>query len=132
MESRTFGSALGTYFKFQNFNFLGIGLLALWAMSPIGSQAVMRLLSLKLATHTSPISMAYFDTDTESVFAIVASNPTETLTTISSVYVTALLSPSDAKNGPVDLWGNIKIPLQSSLNATNDGVCVFPAYFFLM
>jgi hypothetical protein len=71
--------------------------------------------------------MPYFDTDSESVLADsdTTSPPgaaqLQATTTFTSMYVAAVLGPSVTKNGSMDLWGNVKIPYQSSLEATADG-----------
>jgi len=127
MGSRTFGGTLGTQARLRSFNLIGLGLLALWAMSPIGSQAVLRLVSPKLATGTSQITIPYFNTDKESAFANVVPNSApsaaqiQSSTTITSMFVAAVLGPSDIKTGTTDLWGNVKIPYQSSLGPTTGG-----------
>lgn len=96
-------------------------------MSPIGSQALLRLLTLKSANATSQTPMPYFDTDSESLLANSVTNVPpgvehlQTEITLTSMYISAVLGPSDTKNGSMDLWGNVKIPYQSSLVATNDG-----------
>ena len=125
--SRTFGNAIGTHARLRFFNLLGLGLLALWVMSPIGSQAFLRLLSPKLATGASQTSLPYFDTDSESVLANSSTTSPpgpaqlQATTTFTSMYVSAVLGPSNTKNGSMDLWGNVKIPYQSSLEETADG-----------
>jgi hypothetical protein len=127
MGSRTFGGTLGTQARLRSFNLTALGILALWVMSPIGSQAVLRLVSPKLATGTSQITMPYFNTDKESVFAssVTGSAPNaaqvQSSTTITSMFVAALLGPSDIKTRTTDLWGNVKIPYQSSLGPVVGG-----------
>lgn len=126
MGSRTFGTTISSLIQLRSFNLLSLGLLALWATSPIGSQAVLRLLSPENSNSTSSISMPYFNTDTESYFANIAQNgpqdsaQLESSTAIASMYVAALLTPSDTKNGTTDWWGNVKIPFQSSLDPSTD------------
>jgi hypothetical protein len=127
MGSRTLGGTLGTHARLRSFNLMALGLLALWAMSPVGSQAVLRLVSPKLANGTSQITMPYFNADKESVFAssVINSAPSsaqiQSSTTITSMFVAAILSPSDIKTGTTDLWGNVKIPYSSSLEPAAAG-----------
>lgn len=123
----TFSNTIGTHARLRFFNLLGLGLLTLWVMSPIGSQAFLRLLSPKVATGKSQTTMPYFDTDSESLLAngSTTSPPDaaqlQTTTTFTSMYVAAVLGSSNTKNGSMDLWGNVKIPYQSSLEETTDG-----------
>ena len=43
-----------TQLKFRNIGFIGAGLIILWALSPIGGQASLRVLDFGTATTTQP------------------------------------------------------------------------------
>jgi hypothetical protein len=50
-----------TQLKFRNIGFVGAGLIILWALSPIGGQASLRVLDFSTATTTQPQTMQYLD-----------------------------------------------------------------------
>jgi hypothetical protein len=41
--SRTLGSTITTHYQLKSYNTLGLGLLILWSISPVGGQAVLRV-----------------------------------------------------------------------------------------
>src|SRR5271154_6143663 len=116
MQSRTVFAAVTTQISLRAYNSLGLGLVVLWVLSPFGSQSSLRLLSTELTstsvTQTVPyvdtmgIAADMFDSADDVSFFIGALQP---------VYVTALLGPPSAKNGTMDLWGNVKIPFLSQV-----------------
>ncbi|KAG9238493.1 hypothetical protein BJ875DRAFT_40490 [Amylocarpus encephaloides] len=119
--SRTFCGAIATQVQIRSFNILGLGLVAVFILSPIGSQGYLRLLSPSVSSKSSPQTMPYFTTDTQSLFAQsnVASSDILQSSILRSLYIGALLSPSNIKASPMDLWTNVKIPYLSSLSESN-------------
>lgn len=99
--SQTLGSAFKTHLELQSFNILGLILLCVWLLSPIGGQSLLRILH----EDTLPIEtrVVYFD------------NLRQELTQSSGIrdasYHMALLAPEEVKRRPEDLWGNVKIPM---------------------
>ncbi|RDL39988.1 uncharacterized protein BP5553_04328 [Venustampulla echinocandica] len=123
MGSKTISGTIGTQFQLRSFNALGLCLILLWLLSPIGSQAYLRLVSPGLDSRTSPSLVPYFTTDTQSMFAggdSISSDLVQS-SVFRSMFAAALLSPSDSKTGPMDLWGNVKIPSLSSLQPITGG-----------
>lgn len=117
MGSMTVSGTIGTHFRLRSVNTLGLCLVGLWLLSPIGSQAFLRVVYPTLEPRTSPILVPYFTTDTQSMFAggdSISSDIVQS-SVFRSMFAAALLSPSDSKTGPMDIWGNVKIPYLSSL-----------------
>ncbi|KAF4629947.1 hypothetical protein G7Y89_g8190 [Cudoniella acicularis] len=123
--SRTVSSAISTQYQLRSFNTLGFGLVALWILSPIGSQGYLRLVSPAASVQLNPTMTPYFNTDTESKFAegnsIFNTNSPVQSSIFTSMFTGALLGTSQTKIGPTDLWTNVKIPYLSSLQQVNDG-----------
>lgn len=122
LGSRTVGGAILTPFHLRSLNFLGVGLLLLWAFSPLGAQATLRMVELRVAPRTEPSSALYFDTRSTSRFQdLTAVSPSTALLVevvmdqIATIYNGLLLAPMAIKNDTMDLWGNVKVPLFSSL-----------------
>jgi hypothetical protein len=121
MGSQTFCDAIGTQVRFRSFNYLGFAIVIVFILSPIGSQGFLRLLSTNTTSKTSPATMSFFTTDSQSRLADtdVASWPATAFNILNSLYVAAVLTPLSIKASPVDLWANIKIPFMSSLPPTS-------------
>ncbi|VUC21198.1 unnamed protein product [Clonostachys rosea] len=123
LGSRTVGGALLTQFHLRAFNFLGIGILILWALSPVGSQAILRLVEPKLVTSTTAGDVTYFDLLRNAVEGEPAmpggnldAENNGTINVMDTLYGAMVLAPSSTKNSSMDLWGNVKIPRLSPDN----------------
>ncbi|CAH0043613.1 unnamed protein product [Clonostachys solani] len=123
LGSRTVGGAVLTQYHLRAFNFLGIGILILWALSPVGSQAILRLAEPKLVTYTTAGDVAYFDhlrNAVEGEPAMPGGNVDAenngTINVMDTLYGAMVLAPSSTKNSGMDLWGNVKIPRLSPGN----------------
>jgi hypothetical protein len=109
MQSRTVISAITTHFTLQAFSPLGFGILLIWALSPIGSQSALRVLSTGFEATTTSGVYEYIDSTMNNAFE-TGSGIATINNVLSAAYVTALLGPAAAKNGSMDSWGNAKIP----------------------
>jgi hypothetical protein len=126
--SRTLGSMIATHYHLGSYNTLGLGLLVLWSMSPIGGQAILRVQTTNFKLKATPTTFTYFNTDTASQATVMiavgpdnASGVSAWFARIASLYTTTLLGPETSKGGPLDLWGNVKIPFLSSYEGSLDG-----------
>lgn len=104
----------------QRLTIVGANLLFLWALSPLGGQASLRLMKRHNEGTPSSSKIRYMTT-----------GPGGTMWGLSSTYVgdgkfadagalytAALLAPLSTKNGARDPWGNVKIPSLANLNVT--------------
>jgi len=114
-------STITTQYALRSFNTLGLSLVMLWILSPFGGQSALRLLSIASRLETTPVSVVYFDSGTQSQLALqVVSSPTSQISVsqwflqMNALYIASLLAPPDVKNGSMDLWSNVKIPFMSS------------------
>lgn len=116
--SRTVGSTLVTQISLGRFNFLGVALLILWSLSPLGSQSALRMLRTRLEPIHANSSVLYYTTDAPSKFrsAELRNSRSEiddyrsTQAYMQTMYSALLLAPPSAKSNAMDLWGNVKIP----------------------
>jgi hypothetical protein len=81
---------------------LSIVLLALWALSPLGGQATLRLLSRRTLSTTQNTPLRFLNTS-------VPQNVN--FDDVQRYYQAAMVAPQSIKNSPRDVWGSIKIPL---------------------
>ncbi|KAJ4128137.1 hypothetical protein NW768_008421 [Fusarium equiseti] len=115
--SRTVGSTLVTQISLGRFNFLGVALLILWSLSPLGSQSALRMLRTRLEPIHANSNVLYYNTDAPSVFRSASlisggaiGHYRSTQGFVQTMYSALLLAPPSSKSNAMDLWGNVKIP----------------------
>ncbi|EKD19548.1 hypothetical protein MBM_02785 [Drepanopeziza brunnea f. sp. 'multigermtubi' MB_m1] len=112
--SRTVGGTIITQLRLRSISIVGLGLILVWLLSPLGSQSVLRILS----TSTKPIvstdfQISYLNLRQASQASTPAFN--EWFSSFAAMFTSAMLAPHAAKNSTMDPWGNVRIPLFSSL-----------------
>jgi len=105
MGSRTFFSTLITNFRLRTLAPFSICLIFIWFLSPFGSQAILRSLSVGLNSEHRDINVTYFNTRQAAFSGTITCLP---------ALIANILAPEQVKNSSLDLWGNVKIPLLSS------------------
>jgi hypothetical protein len=119
MGSLALGSTIITQVLLRRPNILALLLLATWALSPIGSQSSLQLLTVGVHPTMSNITIPYFNTDAEPGFSEgdLWNGPS-----LNALFSSSLMAPASIRNSSMDLWGNVKIPdfsrLVSSANST--------------
>lgn len=99
---------------------LGVALIILWVMSPLGSQSVPRISSLIPVNQNTSASVLYLDSNNWSNIppggggAMYYSNGADIL------FNAALASPIAFKDGVNDVWGHVNIPKLSHTYASED------------
>jgi hypothetical protein len=118
----------------RRFTVVGVNLLFLWALSPLGGQASLRLLNTSTSTAQHSAPLRYLSTGAgASVWAMTSGTYVETdgsLTQVEGLYAAALLGSNKVKEGPEDTWGNVKIPYMEYQNGTQtstDGWITVPS-----
>jgi hypothetical protein len=126
MGSRTVASAVITPLYLRSFNILTLGLVALWCMSPLGSQSVLHIFSAPTVHIPFSGPVTYFNLRQQSY-----GNPNGNFERFffdgySMLFGASLIAPTGVKSGHMDLWGNPMIPYLSSISSAgispdNDG-----------
>ncbi|KAF2235108.1 hypothetical protein EV356DRAFT_432773, partial [Viridothelium virens] len=135
MASQTVWGTFESQVLMRKLTAVGAHLFILWALSPIGGQASLRILGKSTATITNISSLAYLPTgmmnveqyNTASFASGDSANEGQATNTL---YNAALLAPAKDKSGSQDIWGNIRIPWIEQLNgstADSDGWMAIPA-----
>lgn len=111
-SSTSFTATIVSQFQLRAVSHLGLALVAVWALSPIGGQASLRQMGIgdTIVNYTVPfeymVHSGYGDG-----FPIASRNksrqPTELL---NAIFNGAILAPAAVRSTPRDLWGNVKIP----------------------
>ncbi|TVY88600.1 hypothetical protein LAWI1_G007996 [Lachnellula willkommii] len=115
MGSRTFIGAIVTQLQLWPLTFLGLGLSVLWCMSPLGSQGVLRMLSTTDRLIPASSNVGYASTR-QAISSGDLQSQNAWLPGFASLFGAALIAPVAVKTSAMDLWGNVKIPLLSSLS----------------
>lgn len=113
-SSTVFGT-VSTQFLVGSFNYLALGLFCLWALSPLGGQASLHIISTVSQPSTTTTNITSFNSEKRSFFEISNDNMVH-IPTLNGIYLTSLMAPRKVKVSPVDLWGNVKIPIISQID----------------
>jgi len=110
--STTLMATINTNFMLRSFNLVAVFLVFFWALSPIGGQGTLRLVSVQNrgTTHGAPIF--YVNTSEASV---MKQHTGYHITSAMAVYVSSIIAPNSTQMSPRDTWGNVKIPLIQGL-----------------
>ncbi|KAF2021751.1 hypothetical protein BU24DRAFT_457695 [Aaosphaeria arxii CBS 175.79] len=122
MASQSVWGTLESQLLMQRATLVGVNLLFLWALSPLGGQASLRLMKRGSQEAQTWTKLRY-----------MTSGPGATMWGLATTYedggkffdtkglfTAALLAPLDAKIGPRDPWGNVKIPSLESLSGSEN------------
>ncbi|KAG9245138.1 hypothetical protein BJ878DRAFT_502883 [Calycina marina] len=115
MGSRTVTSSITTQIHLRRYNLMGLGLIVLWSLSPIGSQAILYILDAPLKPVTSTVNVSYINLRQQSYAAPDGIFKGSWFSGFTMLFGSSLLAPTAVRSSSMDLWGNVKIPCQSSL-----------------
>lgn len=110
--SSVFG-AISTQFSLHSVNFLGLGLLLMWLLSPVGAQSALRFLSASFLNSLSSPTLAYLDITATSNL-MNASTWNSVNTAANGLFLASLVTANRTGRSSTDLWGNVKIPILGS------------------
>ena len=118
MGSQSVWGTFESQFLMQRLTLVGANLLFLWALSPLGGQASLRLMRRDQQASYAPSKLRYLTTGPGgALFGVAASGSQRWKSAeAGALYNAALLAPQATKNGPQDSWGNIKIPSYEALD----------------
>jgi hypothetical protein len=107
--SQTLVATVANALSFRSFNLVTLGLVAMWALSPLGGQSALRLLHETNTTSTNHHSVFYANVDASSRLPIGGNN-VDDFNRVNSVVSTSLMTASTLEWTPVDTWNHPKIP----------------------
>ena len=119
MGSLTIFGTVELQFLLRTFDILGIGLIALWALSPLGGQASLRLLGTGQHSTSSLQNVSYLGPDYESLLGLGGDSVPFYIDLIDALYLSALLTPPAGQASPIDPWANVKTPAIENLESTS-------------
>ena len=102
--STSLTSTVVSQLQLRMVSYMGLGLITIWMLSPIGGQSSFRQISVGPKNTTEHAEFSY----------VAFNNKTWTLevgeTVLNSLYSTGLFSPTTREASPRDSWGHIKVP----------------------
>lgn len=118
MGSLTIFGTVELQFLLRTFDTLGVSLVLLWALSPAGGQASLRLLGTQMQPTSTTQDISYLNPESASILGSGA----DTFSTLgfytNALYLSALFTPPAGQASAVDTWSNVKIPTIEKLEST--------------
>src|SRR5688572_444016 len=97
MASQSVWGTFESQLLMQRLTLVGVNLLFLWALSPLGGQASLRLMRRDLEASFNPVKLRYASTGPGSAFAISATNQKSKYAEAGSIFNAAILTPHATK-----------------------------------
>jgi hypothetical protein len=118
LGSSTLVKTITTQNQLRSWNLLGLFLVTLWALSPLGGQASLRIVGIgsKIGDVASLEYLNMFLSNSD----IFTFESDESWAKADALFVASLLSDGKVKNSSIDSWGNVKIPMIESLLSSPD------------
>ena len=115
LGSRAIGSTFMTLIDLRSYNLLGLLLVLLWAISPLGGQASLRTPSLEQTLRIESSNFTYFDwaTPWDAFGGLVDA---ENRPIWAATYIAALAASGAVKRSSQDAYGNIKVPFIEAID----------------
>lgn len=115
LDSRTIGDTVVTIAKLKTINTAGILLVLLWAFSPLGGQASLRVATEETLPWPSAANFSYIDYDT--IYSMETGSEwwIENIDIVKAIYSTSLISSNTVGQSSQDAWDNLKVPALEQL-----------------
>ncbi|KAE8451020.1 hypothetical protein EG329_004692 [Mollisiaceae sp. DMI_Dod_QoI] len=120
MGSRTVASAIVTQVQLRSFNLVGMGLILIWALSPLGGQSILHILFTPAKTTSTPSNVTYFNTRQQSYSSPTGDFENQWFSGFAILFSSSLLAPTAVLQSSMDIWGNVKIPYFSSISSAGE------------
>lgn len=121
MGSRTVASTIITQLQLRSFNLVGVGLILIWSLSPLGGQSILHILSTPMKPLSNTTNVGYFNSRQQSYATPNGAFRNLWFPGYTVLFGSSLLSPVAVKRSTMDTWGNVKIPYYSSVSMSNPG-----------
>lgn len=121
MASQSVWGTFESQLLMQRLTVVGVNLLFLWALSPLGGQASLRLMTRSLRASHKSGKLRYMTTGPAATMWGLSTTYIDNgkFADAGALYTAALLAPLSTKLGTQDPWGNVKIPSLQSVNSSS-------------
>ncbi|KAF2830870.1 hypothetical protein CC86DRAFT_168342 [Ophiobolus disseminans] len=115
-------TALERQITLRYWSVVGLCSVLVWLLSPVGGQSALRLLGQENNNVSSITTVRYLDPQSSTRSSLEGpSSSNSARASYTSIFLAALLSSSKYQDTPMDLWGNVKLPLYRDIeNSTTD------------
>jgi hypothetical protein len=110
-SSTTFANAILAQITLRSVSTVGCVLAAVWALSPLGGQASLRIMTVGQRAITNPAEFDYLSAENSYADWRSSSGAGSYAVTATGLYLASLTGPQRVKDSPADLWDNVKIPM---------------------
>ncbi|KAM0151952.1 hypothetical protein ACHAPG_007959 [Botrytis cinerea] len=107
--STSLASTVISQLKLRIFSFVGIPLIVIWALSPIGGQASFRQLTISKKMLLDS-TQSYYMISTGSMPFLQFLPIISWFSIVNAIFMSSVMGPPTTKSSPSDIWGNVKIP----------------------
>lgn len=114
--SSTVSDTISTHVVVRAFNLPGLNLLVLWALSRVGGQSLLHIITTTRNSAASYVDISYFNSRLSPMLN-AGGDYMSVLLKLNAIYLSSLMSPDNVQASPVDTWGNVKVPRISQLPA---------------
>ncbi len=108
LGSRSVFSTIKSQLQFRRATTIGVLLLLLWSLSPLGGQASLRVLQRTNRVTRTATTLRYMYTGP---YAVLLRSMDTTWSDFKGGLTSALSATYDARVAPIDPWGNVRVPL---------------------
>ncbi len=110
--STTVTSTLTTMIDLRRFGVLELLLAVVWALSPLGGQAILRVLSFETNQTTSTMRVEYVNMTNSSFPDVFTGHDYGGFAIpVNSLFLSSLGAPASIRNSSMDTWGNLMVPM---------------------
>ncbi|RAK98888.1 uncharacterized protein BO80DRAFT_426992 [Aspergillus ibericus CBS 121593] len=109
LGSQTISGALLTQIRLGMLNVFAVLTIVLWCLSPLGSQASLRVISIVASYPSSPINLTTMNTFTAYGYGY-AEGRSEAVTAVADPVIASIMAASLLGTRNQDLWGNVRFP----------------------
>ncbi|KAM3154452.1 hypothetical protein ABEW05_005091 [Botrytis cinerea] len=107
--STSLASTVISQLKLRIFSFVGIPLIVIWALSPIGGQASFGQLTISKKMLLDS-TQSYYMISTGSMPFLQFLPIISWFSIVNAIFMSSVMGPPTTKSSPSDIWGNVKIP----------------------
>lgn len=110
-SSTSFTSTVASQVQLRSLSAIGVALIAVWALSPIGGQASLRQMGIEMSIQSHPTSFEYMVHSGYGDGFPTAQKTRQPKEYLNVIFNGAIVAPAAVRTTPRDLWGNVKIPM---------------------
>lgn len=116
--STSLTSTVSSQLQLRMFSVFSVLLLVIWALSPIGGQASLRVMTIGSQTAPEASSFTYM-VPAGNMSPLDSSDRETTFGIIDALFLSSLVAPFSDRTSSIDTWNNVKIPMVETYENTS-------------